>query len=167
MTDPVLPTFLEGTRFSTDLTGRLIDILISQGVNFVDENVTKPVELAFGDAERVVTGPQKLIQQWMIVFLTKRGSVQANPNFGTSFIRNMEQGRIVTDADVRLEFADATALATDTLDEANVNKPEDEQLAVAELVDFTLTPTLLNMKVNLVSVAGEGTTVILPIPLEV
>ncbi len=163
----VLPPTLEGTRFSTDLTGRQVDIFISQGANFVDEVAQDPVELAFGDTERIVAGPQKLIQQWIIVFLTKRGSVQANPNFGTNFMRNMEQGRIVTDADVRFEFSDAAALVTDVLDEANAAKPDDERLDITELIDFVLEATELRMRVNLVSLAGRGTTVILPIPLEV
>ncbi len=167
MVDPITPTTISGTRFSTDTTGRLLDILISQGINFVDRNTLKPVTLEFGNAERVVTGAQKLIQQWLITFFTKLGSVQANPNYGTSFMRNMEQGRIITDADVRLEFADAASAALDILDEVNVDKPEDEQLEVAELIDFTLEPTVLNLQVNIISKAGEGTTVILPLPLKV
>ncbi len=136
--DIVVPSSLEGTRFTTDLTGRLVDTLIAQNVNFVDEVVEDPLDLAFGNKERVVTGPQKLIQKWFISFLTKRGSIQTNPNYGTNFMRRLEQGRIITDADVRLEFSEAAGFVADTLDEIDADKPDDERLDRAELLEFSL-----------------------------
>lgn len=161
-----IPPSLEGTRLSTDLTGRQVDILIAQGLNFVDRD-TEVVELAFGDKEREIAGPQKLIQRWFISFLTKIGSVPTFPNYGTNFVRSIELGRIITDADVRIEFAEAAALVEDILGSDVTSRPDDERLDQAELVRFELSKTKLNLTVRIVSQAGEGATVILPIPLEV
>lgn len=160
----IIPETLTGTRFSTDTENRLMDILISQGLDFTQE---AQVTLAFGNREREVTGAQKLVQKWIIAFLTKAGSVQGDDNFGSFFMTRLEQGRVVTDADVQVEFADAAARVQETLDDADVDNPNaDERLQLAELRDFELTKTTLNLRVRIVSQAGEGTTVILPVPLE-
>ena len=166
---PQVPAQLAGTRFSTDYTGRLVDSLIFQGINFAGAGGTElPVQLLFGDDERVISGAQKMIQRWVIAFLTKRRSVQANPNIGSEFMQNLEQGYVVTDADVQSEFLDAAVLTAESLAVALANQtvPEDEQLESSELLSFDLQPGSLSLRIRITSVAGEGATVLLPIPLE-
>lgn len=159
-----VPSNLAGTRFSTDLSNRQVDIFIAQGVDFTDG---VEVNLAFADRERVVAGAQKLIQKWLIAFLTKLETVQADPNYGTEFMRKLQQGNIVNDADVRLEFSEAAARVADTLERTDAGNPnDDERLQLAELRSFTITKVELLMTVEITSQAGEGATVILPVPLE-
>ncbi len=166
MAEPIVaPTNLEGTRLTTDLTGRLVDVLISQGLDFIDGG---EVTMAFCDSERVVAGPQKLIQKWIIAFLTKVGTVQANDGYGTNFMRNLEQGRIQSDADVRAEFSDASASVAETLFAADIDNPnDDEKLGTAELQDFDITIDKLSMNIRITSQGGPTAEIILPIPLEV
>ena len=164
---PQTPLQTAGTRYSVNYTGRLVDTLIFQGVDFTGK-ASLPVQLLFGDSERIISGAQKMIQRWVIAFLTKRGSVQANPNFGTEFMRNLEQGYIVTDVDVQSEFLNAVVLTAESVAVglANQTVPTDEQLESSELLSFDLQPGSLSLSVRITSVAGEGATVLLPLPLE-
>ena len=164
---PTLSPQTTGTRYSTDYTGRLVDSLICQGLNFSGES-NLPVQLLFGDNERIISGVQKMIQRWIIAFMTKRGTVQANSTFGTEFMRNLERGYIVTDADVQAEFLDAAVMAAESITIALTGQtiPEDEQLDSTDLLSFNLQDTSLALRVRITSVAGESTTVMLPIPLE-
>ena len=82
-------------------------------------------------------------------------------------MRKLQQGRIINDADVRLEFSDAAARVADMLERTDsANPDDDEKLQLAELKAFTITKVDLVMTVEITSQAGEGTAVILPVPLE-
>ena len=156
---------------TTDYSGRLVDLLIFQGIQPAgDQRVLLALSDEDGDSY-VITGIAKLSQSFAVLFLTELGSIPYNPELGTEFVTAIRQGRIADETDVTAEFRVAVELIRRTLDlEADNNDlPYDEQLESVELENFTLDTarSLLQLYVSITSVAGESRQLFLPIPLAI
>ena len=153
---------------STDYTGRTVDLLIFQGV---EEFGDQQIETGWGNAGELCTGIQKVAQSWTILFLTDRGTVLNEPLRGSSFVPTVRSGAIQVDEDVPAEFAIAAAQVSRTMtaDALDQNLEDDETLARAELLDYSVDSIAarLYLRVRLWSAAGEARTVFLPIPFSV
>jgi len=154
---------------SVNYSGRSVDLFIFQGAIPAGES---RISLSFGDnGGEVITGIQKLVQTFTIMFLTERGTVKGHDDVGTEFVTAVRQGRILDEADVKSEFLVASELIQQKLDlEADANAlPEDEQLLSTTLLDYTIDrgASKLTMKVRITSVAGESREVFLPVPIAI
>ena len=154
---------------SIDYTGRLVDILIFQGVK---EAGNQPVDTGFGEAGFVCTGIQKVAQTWAILFMTDYGSVLNKPTRGSSFFPAVRRGRIQVEEDIPAEFSLAAEQVRRTMELDAVDAPElpsDERLDGANLLDYDLfrEQSLLRLKIRIKSLAGDSRVVFLPVPVAI
>ena len=125
----------------------------------------------------ILTGVRKLAQRWLIEFLTINGSLAKLPVRGTTFMRSAFSGKFRSGLNVRHEFDRAATQAAQNLRREDTDAtPNDERLASAQLVDFTIMPSTavsdmsgttivyLNMRIKINSLAGKDYEVILPVP---
>ena len=153
-------------------TGRLVDLFIVQGIKVSGDQLVLP---GFGGDEggRVIAGVEKIAQTWAILFLTELGSVQYNPQLGSSFVTNYRLGLIRDESDVQSEFGLAASQANDQMflaaQAAPTPLPADEQLATSELLRFTIDRNQgkLALYVRLTSQAGTKHDILLPIPVAI
>ncbi len=154
--------------FSVDYTGRLIDLFISQGAKPVGE---QPILYGFGEGSGEITsGIQKLVQKWVILFLTEEGTLEYHPTLGTRFLILASQGGLSDIATVRSEYELAAQTVRTVLKNLETDStPADERLESAELthVNINKAAQLLEMTVTITSEAGTQHDVLLPIPVPI
>lgn len=151
-----------------DFTGRTHDLLIFQGVQAVGDT---PIVTGWGDAGEIVTGIQKIVQTWAILFLTDTGTVLGDDERGTNFLQAVRQGRIHIEEDVPTFFALAEDRIQRTMDIDAVGQglPDDERLDDASLLDFFIdrNAAKLFLRVGIVSIAGDSADIVLPISVSI
>jgi len=153
------------TATTTDYSGRLVDLLIFQGVKAEGEAA---ITLGLGTAGEICTGAQKLSQSFTLLFLTRLGSNPKHPDWGTNFVPAVQQGRVNTEKAVNSEFNTASELVRRTLAKAweGTALPADERLSKATLNSFTIDTenSKLVLYVKLVTAAGVSLVIVLPVP---
>jgi len=127
------------------------------------------VTFATGDDTRATEGLQKLAQQWVIYFLTERGSQPSDLNYGTDFFATIRGSNLGDNTFVR-DKAKAAIVQTQGWFNTNINKiadrPDDEKLAVAKLSDLqTPAADYIVLSVLITSVAGNSATYTIPVSL--
>lgn len=149
-----------------DYQNRTYDLLALQGAR-----PTGAVELSqtlfdvLGTGE-ICTGIQKLVQAWVLEFLTIQGSLPFAPLTGCSFMAAVESGQLQTESDVQLAFNLAQITVYENLRRTETSDtPPDEQYAGARLLVIQLHGDSLSLTVAVSSVAGDKRQVILPISL--
>ena len=154
--------------FTTDYSGRTIDLFIFQGAKPLGDQLIAP---GFGPGSgKITTGIQKLVQKWAILFLTEIGSMEYHAELGTRFLTLASQGGIRDVATARGEFQLGAQLVQNTLAALETDSmPADEKLSSAVLTAVSLTRRTgrLNMTVTITSEAGTSHDVILPVPIPI
>lgn len=80
-------------------------------------------------------GAYKAIQEWVICFLTARGSVSIVPEYGSDFSYYLSSGAIRSTADVQTHFSEATAQVQESL----VSEDDTEtKVVTAHLVNYSV-----------------------------
>jgi hypothetical protein len=147
---------------STDYSGRMVDLLMFQGVKPAGEAA---ITLGLGDAGEICTGAQKLSQSFALLFLTRKGSIDKHPEWGTDFVTACQQGRINKERDVQSEFSTAAELVRRTLSTEWAALPKDEKLVSATLQSFSKDrdAAKLILYVKLRTAAGKELVIVLPV----
>ena len=147
---------------STNYLNRSVDLSVFQGIKA--DGVATVDQSLFNNGGEVCTGIQKLIQQWLITFLTPEGSVKFHPEWGTSFLAEASNFR--NEIEATTEFYVCNSDACDQLEEAETDDmPDDERIDTVELDNITITSDGFKLKVILTSAAGESAPLILPITI--
>jgi len=150
----------------TQYVGRRFDLLAFRGA--ARDGVQLLTQSLF-DTEssgQVITGIYKLAQRFLLEFLTEKGSLQYAPERGTEFMTKLRQGFLQSDQDVVIEFNFALVDITQNLvseEESFGTMPDEERFDKAELLNFTILSDLLQLRVQVTSLAGTSREVILPI----
>jgi hypothetical protein len=152
---------------STNYTNRTKDISILQypDASTVDAQIVLP---QFGGNARFCTGVQKLIQKYAIILLTNIKSQPAFPTFGTNFLYTLQAGISPVDRVrasqifVLASFQAVTALRRYQV--ANPSIPDDEKIVRAELVGLDLYGGYVGFSVNIITVAGDNISFVVPLP---
>jgi hypothetical protein len=154
----------------------LKDVNICQGAGAGGGlNVTspekQPVTFAFGRISSYIAGIQKLVQRYIILLLTQKGSQPIFPSFGTDFMAAIKSKNMVTYEDAIHEFNFANMQVIETFREYQANTPnipDDEQLNTAVLnslaYDSASNSAVFNVRIY--SNTGENVDYILPIPIQ-
>lgn len=155
---------------ATDYTGRTIDLSIFIGAQPTGEEL---LVLDFTPGGNVITGVEKMVQTYTLLFLTEQGTVEYYPTLGTPFITAVRKGFINNESDVKNQFNLAAELIRQTMDlaadAASPSLPPDEIYESSELMSFSLdkAASLLTMQIKVNSQAGSSRAVILPVPLAI
>lgn len=149
--------------------GRTYDVMAYQGVQPVGvARLTAGLATAENVSGTICTGVQKLLQRFLILLTTKKGSKPYDLAAGTTFFNQLQQGILRTELDVLTAFALATGdigsqlaaieLATD---------PDDERFADAALTDVQISIGRLTLQIYVTTKAGTGRVAILPLTIAV
>jgi hypothetical protein len=143
--------------------GRTVDLLVFHGVRATGETQLSQT-LADDQGGEICTGIEKLVQRFLILLCTRRGSVKFHPDEGTDFLTEVSNGSVrdVTDLFATFAFAvglirrqfRATQQASDQLD---------EQFQKAILNSASISGGQVRMQITLTSNAGTARQVILPV----
>jgi len=157
-------------EFLRDYTGRQVDVEALQTTEEPASTIRLSKTMTDGAKHRRITGLQKLVQRYAVLFLSDRGSARHNPLQGTDFVRIAQQGGIVGRESVVYYFAFANIQVRETIlkeqgDSTFGEQPEDEQFDRAVLEDYAVDTTLgyLYLKIRVYSVSGDSANFIIPI----
>lgn len=146
----------------TNYYNRSVDVSIFQGAKEI--GVATVDQSLFNNGGAVCTGIQKLIQRWLLTFLTPLGAVKFHPERGTSFLTEASGFRTEIDAEVAFYTCNANA-CEQLIAEEDDNMPDDERINYVELQDITVGSTGFSLRVMLYSLSGENAPIILPITI--
>lgn len=114
---------------------------------------------------QIVEGLQKLINRWLKLFLTKKGSHPVRRTEGTIF-SNLVGGNIADLRGTEVYVIEAIEDANDQIfvyDRLNVTAPAEERLGSAALAQFVeIPPSGIEFWVTLRNAAGDSAQVVLP-----
>lgn len=145
---------------TTNYSNKPIDILAFQGVQSIGMASLAPDLFAKGGS--VCTGIQKLIQEWVILMMTPKGSIRFYPQRGTDFYNDIMQS--FNENDAYCSFLISNAETIDQLKEEETdNTPEDEKIKSVELNSLSIKEDCLSLSVTITSEAGTSSTLVLPI----
>lgn len=120
------------------------------------------VEALFTNGGSVCTGIQKLIQEWILLMLTPKGSLPFDTERGCDFLEEAFGAR--TEEDVRIAFVFANAEVIQQLrNMEDETQHDDERIASVTLDSINITGGNVSISVTLTSLAGDSRTVQLPI----
>jgi hypothetical protein len=153
---------------NTNYTGRTVDLSMFLGAQASGETA---IQLDFAGGGSVITGIEKLIQSFLMLFLTEQGTVQYFPSIGSGFVTALRLGQLRTEVQVQQQFdlaveevGQTMALAADT-----AKLPSDETFASATLLSFNLdtADSKLVMQIQIASLAGVSRQIYLPVPIAI
>lgn len=148
-----------------DYVGRIVDLSLFAGWTAGTTLANLQMTLSNGDAG-VVTGIAKLVQRFLLTWLTDQGSMPYLPNAGTDFMLQLQSGSIRTDNDAIAFFGFAMQSVSSQMQaEELATDPNDERFASAVLLGTSIVGDTLTYSVQVNSLAGSSRQVILPIPL--
>ena len=148
----------------SDYVGRTVDVLAFAGVKAEGEANLQASLLPEGSGGLVCTGIQKLAQAWLLEFMTEQGSVLYQKERGCPFMLYARLGRLNTELDVFQAFLlSKSVLAANLQRNEDGTEPDDERYVDCKLLSVEISPGVLSLKINLVSRAGTGRQIILPI----
>ena len=109
-----------------DYSGRTVDLLLLKTVTRpVSETVVDP---NVADVPMAVTGIEKLVQRYALLFLTQIGTVEGSPDEGSEFMRSLGRGMIYDESTLKAEAAKANSLVTRQIrrEDAELETADDE-----------------------------------------
>ena len=93
-------------------------------------------ELPFKLDPHSVEGSYKAIQEWVISFLTQRGSLKILPEYGTDFLTYLSSGVIINSSDVHAYFDKAAQDAINDL--VKPGSPDELTVKRATLINYSI-----------------------------
>jgi hypothetical protein len=151
---------------TTDYSGRKKDISIAFRID--PSNINRQiVDLRFGKVSSFVAGIQKLIQRYMITFLTILGTQPNYPQYGTDILKILQQGNTISKNDLvhLFNFANLKVMTLfKAYQSSNPSEPSDEQISTAVLQDIQTGADFVYFDVKIFTLAGDEVNFLLPIP---
>lgn len=136
-------------------------------IDFVSwtEDVQGEAQFTFGNRSRKTTGLVKAVNRFLKLLLTRRGSDPFSPNSGTSFEDAQYRGGD-TDSELGTFISEQLSSALNQVLEiqASADFPDDENIISANLERINrIAVDHVEIYINILSEAGEGTSVYIPI----
>jgi hypothetical protein len=155
-----------GSGLNTDYTGRSVDLSV---VQMLIPDASQAEILDFSNPVCVVAGPQKAAQNWAIHFLTRRGTVIGDDQYGTLFLTQLLENQITDTVGVQQQFnVAAQDILNYTQNRLTGTEKDDEVVINAVLLpgwDFDRPNGRLTLIVGLTLRSGALTQVLLPVPV--
>ena len=156
---------------TTNTDGRAFDLEALQTIDGGNLSLT-PLSLTLSDknVSRRITGIQKLVQRYALLFLQFQGSVKFAPEQGTGFLNAAYAGAIQNGEHVSHQFLFANTAVIDQLrfDDSSLEfggaPPDDERISAANLLDYSVDTrqARLFLRIQIINLLGDSTTLVLP-----
>jgi hypothetical protein len=115
-----------------------------------------------GDTGRIITGSDKLVQKYVVILMTEKGSIPYAPKRGSNFINILKMNGMYTEADFLTAFAGAQLDLSSQL-KPKPTDPSDEQFKKATVKNITITSDTISLMITIFTAAGTGIQVTVPI----
>jgi hypothetical protein len=155
---------------TTDYSGRQVDLEFLQTIEkpVGQTAVTKSVALK---QPKMVAGLQKLIQRYVVLLLTRLGTVYLAPDQGSRFLDRILRGGGRSGGYIEQTFAFANSdvidqmRSEDNLEDTYGPTSDDERIDTAVLLDYSVdfATSTLSLRIFLESVAGQSVTYVVPV----
>ena len=120
---------------SQNYTGRQIDLCV---LNTSNNPGLERIEVGLLDSGSVIAGPYKIVQKFVKFLLTDLGSVSADPDYGTDFVKRLFSGQIQTTSELSLRFYQEALTVKNYVQQANQSSNPDENLLSVSLDSFNV-----------------------------
>lgn len=160
---------MNNARQKVDYAGRTVDLLLLKTVLDVPAvNQRVQVDVSDGtDDPRIVTGIEKLVQRYALLFLNAMGSTKFRPDHGTNLIPRAAKGLIYSRSTLESAAAEANLFASRQIRLADEGDdiPDDERLVSSEITDLVFVRTAAQVKISirLTTAAGQSYVYIIPV----
>ena len=160
---------MNNARQKVNYAGRTVDLLLLKTVLDVPAvNQRVQVDVSDGtDDPRIVTGIEKLVQRYALLFLNAMGSTKFRPDHGTNLIPRAAKGLIYSLATLESAAAEANLFASRQIRLADDGDdiPDDEHLVASEITDLVFVRTAAKVKISirLTTAAGQSYVYIIPV----
>ena len=152
-----------------DYSGRTVDLLLLKSVIHPTSDIIVSTDVA--SSPMIVTGIEKLVQRYALLFLTQMGTVRNRQDEGSEFMTSLGRGVIYDENTLRAEAAKANSVVSRQirLEDSDLDTPDDEALDSSTVTDIRLNRTerSVTVQVNIVTRSGDSYTYITPIAIGV
>lgn len=156
-----------------DYSGRTVDLLLLKTITSipaVNQRVSLDVSNSV-DNPMVVSGIEKMVQRFAILFINIMGSTKFRESHGTNLVSDVGSGLVYDMGTLTTTVAKANKNAMTEMKNGDINEdtPDDEKLATSEIIDLELSKETSSVKISikLTSEAGESYTYIIPVAIGV
>lgn len=156
-----------------DYAGRTVDLLMLKtvlNVPVLKERVGIDVSNVDG-VPMIVSGVEKMVQRFALVFINAMGSARFRPDYGTNLVPQVSKGLVYNMATLEVEAAEANMLARTQVMAADDGEdtPDDERLVASEVVnlEFSRADARIKVSITLTTAAGNSYTYIIPVAVGV
>jgi hypothetical protein len=156
--------------YKVDYAGRQVDIELLQSIQqpVLEQQVTVS---NVAQMPKIVAGIEKLVQRYANALLTSLGTVYFDRGYGTDLLSTIMSGRVQDQGKLQNVFGSANVNTIRQLqaDDADTDtygtQPADEQLKMAELLDFNIdyATSTIYLQVLITSQAGTSLEFIVPV----
>lgn len=157
-------------EFIRDYTGRQLDIEALQTAKEPKFQIRLSKTLTSDNAHRKISGLQKLVQRYAILFLNGVGTTKFVGDHGTDFVGAAQRGEIASRELVEGYFLFANLSVRDNLlleqeNDSFGDLPDDERFDRADLIDYFIDTAsgYLYLKVSILSESGDEAQFIIPV----
>ena len=149
---------------SIDYTGRLVDIELLKAIRVPEGSQSVHLLLT---PQAMLTGIEKMIQRYVLLFLTPSGSVQFDSSFGTPFTQAVVNGTLINYGQLFATFAYANTLVIRTMLENIEGLPDDEIIDNVTLIDSNINFANSTLMLTLLFTTAAGTSAEFVIPTSI
>ena len=153
-----------------DYAGRTVDLLLLKTVLDVPV-VNKRVGIDVSDDPMIVSGVEKMVQRYALLFITAMGSAKFRPDHGTNMIPKVAKGLVYSMATLESAAAEANLMARRQVMAGDVGEdtPDDEKLVASDVVglEFSRAKASVMVSVRLATAAGKSYVYIIPVGIGV
>lgn len=147
----------------SSVDGRLIDVQFYQGPTGAGATLLQPALALPGSGGQVLAGVQKLVQRFLYLMFTAKGTIRYHPEVGCDFTTRIRQGFVRTPFDLLSLFSVSLVDISRQLKLIESSSdPDDERFASASVESATLTGDKATMTISLVTKAGTAVTFLAP-----
>jgi hypothetical protein len=134
-----------------------------QGDTLISQSLVTDVE-----GGELITGILKLVQRWLLEFLTIQGSMQFLPTRGCAFMQQLRSGQLVSLLDIQQAFyLSAQQVETNLESDQTSTTPIDEQFDYVTLESIAIDNEMITLYIEIFSQDGTSAPAILPINVNV
>ena len=153
-----------------DYSGRTVDLLLLKTVLAAPTN-RQIVDIDVSANPMIVTGIEKLVQRFAVIFLNELGSTHFHPDYGTDIVGTAKMGQIYDVSSLQAAASSANLRAYTQIVEgdAALETPDDEQLVNSEVVQvaFVAAQSKAEISIRLTTAAGSSYDYIVPVAIGV
>lgn len=134
------------TSTTENYTFRTVDLSLFPGL----KSAGVATELRLGVPPKLITGHSKAAQNFLRALMTPTGHYRSRPNYGSDLSTKIYAGGMVFIEDLPNTFAvEALRVIDSVFDPKSSSVPDDEVVIRAELADFKVSRSSLEMVINL------------------